>query len=92
MEAIWSYNPYYSSERTLICRAEQKAFKLKEHIVFYADENKTQPLFSIKARKVLDFGVTYDILGPDQVTVLASLRRKGLRSALVRDELVGFGR
>lgn len=75
----------FDENRNLICKAEAKAFVLKEQVHFYTNEEKTQELFSIKARKIIDFGATYDIF--DQTgTKVAALRRKGLSSAFVRDE------
>jgi len=68
----------------IVCRADQKAFKLKELIHFYADDEKTKQLFSVKARKILDFGTTYDIFNPAG-QIIASLRRKGVRSIFVQD-------
>lgn len=75
----------YDENRKLICKAEQKAFKLKEQIHFFKDEEKTDELFSIKARKVIDISATYDIFDKSG-KVVASLRRKGLASSFVRDE------
>ncbi|MDP7313111.1 MAG: hypothetical protein QF831_06700, partial [Candidatus Thalassarchaeaceae archaeon] len=43
----------------VIAYSKQKRFKLKEDIVLYSDETCTQPLISIKARSVIDFGATY---------------------------------
>lgn len=75
----------YDENRNLLCRADQKGFKLKEQIYFYKDEEKTQELFSIKARKILDIASTYDIFDTNG-TILGSLRRKGMASTFVRDE------
>lgn len=53
------------SEGALIALAQQKRMALKEQVTFYADEAKTQPLFSFKARKVMDLNSGYDITDPD---------------------------
>jgi hypothetical protein len=76
----------FTLDRQLICRADQKAFKLRELITFYGDEERTKALFSIRARSIIDIGVTFDIFAADSEEVVASLRRKGLRSTFVRDE------
>ncbi len=75
----------FDENRTLLCKAEAKAFTLKEQVNFYKDEAKTQQFFSMQARQIMDFGATYDIF--DQTgTKVAALRRKGMASAFVRDE------
>jgi uncharacterized protein YxjI len=49
------------SEGQLLALAEQKRMKLKEEVVFYADESKTRRVFSFKARQVLDVGAQHDV-------------------------------
>jgi hypothetical protein len=63
---------------------KMKAFKLKEDIKLYKDTTRTELLLNIQARSVIDFGATYDVLNDDG-SIRFSLRRKGLRSAFVRD-------
>lgn len=74
----------FDSNRNLVAKAEAKAFKLKEQVYFFSDEAKTLPIFSIKARKVIDISATYDIFD-NTGKVIASLRRKGMSSTFVRD-------
>ena len=64
----------------VIAYSKQKRFKLKEDIVLYTDETCTQPLLSIKARSVIDFGATYDIVDATTGENLGAARRKGLKS------------
>ncbi|MGA4506907.1 hypothetical protein ACQB6R_01065 [Propionibacteriaceae bacterium G1746] len=45
----------------LICAAEQKRFAFKEQVTFFADPQRTRPVFSFKARKVMDFNSGYDV-------------------------------
>src|SRR6266536_1893807 len=45
----------------LLAFAEQKRMAFKEQVTFFADTAKTQPLFSFKARKVIDLGSGYDV-------------------------------
>ena len=47
-----------------ICFVEQKRFKFKEDIRFYADESKTQELLRIKARQRFDPRARYDVTDP----------------------------
>ena len=49
------------SEGQLLALAEQKRMKLKEEVVFYADESKTRRVFSFKARQRLDVGAQHDV-------------------------------
>lgn len=65
--------------------AEAQRLKLKEAITLYGDEAKTEPLVSINARQVIDFGATYDITDATSGQALGALRRKGLQSSFVRD-------
>ncbi len=74
----------YDENHTLLCRADQKAFKLKEQIYFFHDEEKQQPYFSVMARNILDIAPTYDIFDTDGKRI-CSLRRKGITSTFVRD-------
>jgi uncharacterized protein YxjI len=47
-----------------ICFVEQKRFKFKEDIRFYADESKTQEILRIKARQRFDPRARYDVTDP----------------------------
>jgi len=78
----------YGEQGELVAFCRQKAFKLKEDIRVYTDESKETELFSMKARSIIDFGATYDIALPDG-QILASIRRKGLKS-LLRDSWMVF--
>ncbi len=50
------------SEANLLAFAEQKRMKLKEEVVFFADESRTRPVFSFKARQRLDVHAEHDVL------------------------------
>jgi len=41
--------------------AQQKRMAFKEEVTFYADDTKSRPVFSFKARKKLDLNAGYDI-------------------------------
>lgn len=64
---------------------QMKAWKLKEDIRLYTDEAKTNEIFRIHARNVIDFGGTYDVFAGEDNNPLFTLRRKGLKSSFVRD-------
>ena len=64
--------------------SKMKAFKLKEDIRLYTDENMTSELLTMKARAIIDFGATYDVFDPRGGKV-GALRRKAFKSML-RDE------
>ena len=49
------------SEGHLLALAEQKRMKLKEEVVFFADEAKSRPVFSFKARQRLDVHAEHDV-------------------------------
>ncbi|MGQ0481245.1 MAG: hypothetical protein ACT4O0_09490 [Pseudonocardia sp.] len=57
---VYAANPD-GGEGPLLAFAEQKRLKLKEEINFWADEAKTQPVFSFKARQRLDVRAEHDV-------------------------------
>lgn len=71
------------NEPLLYCR--KKAFKLKEDIRIFHDEARTQEVFRISARNIIDFSAIYDIIDSETNQTIGSLRRKGLKS-LLKDE------
>jgi uncharacterized protein YxjI len=70
----------------LIGFSHQKAFKLKEDIRIFTDEQMGHELVSIKARKVLDFSSAYDVVDSATQQKIGVLKRKGIKSAFLRDE------
>ena len=71
-------------ENNIVAYSKQKAFKLKEDIVLYADTACTQPLLQIKARQVLDLSATYDVFDLTTSEHIGSVQRKFLKS-IVKD-------
>lgn len=53
------------AEGGLLAFAEQKRMKLREEVVFFADESRAQPVFGFKARKRLDVASGYDVMTAD---------------------------
>lgn len=49
------------SHGELLALAQQKRMALREKITFYADENRTTPVFSFAARNVMDVSGTTDV-------------------------------
>jgi uncharacterized protein YxjI len=76
----------YDPSNNLLGFCKQKAFKLKEDIRIYADEGMSRELISIKARSIIDLGVTLDVNDSTSGQRVGSLRRKGLKSTFLRDE------
>ena len=77
----------YDPQGQLLAYCKLKAFKLKEDLRLYTDENMTSELMVIKARNIIDFGATYDVQDPTEEEPLGSLRRHGFTS-MVRDKWV----
>ena len=85
----------HDSEQRLLMYVKQKAFKLKEAITVYADEQQTKPLYRIAADRVIDFSATYNITDAAG-TPVGAIRQKGMKSLwrstyeIVRGEDVVF--
>jgi hypothetical protein len=58
----------------------QKRMALKEDIRFFRDENETEELFRIKARKLMELAARYDVTAPDgeRIGVLGKVFRRSL--------------
>jgi len=50
------------SDGQVLAFAEQKRMTLKEQVTVYSGPDKSQVLFSFKARKAIDLGAGYDVL------------------------------
>lgn len=72
----------YNAKGDVIGFSKQKAFKLKEDIRIFVDEEMTKERVAIKARKVLDFSSAYDVYDSRSGEKLGVLVRKGLKSIL----------
>lgn len=49
------------SEGPIIAMAQQKRLAFKEQVTFYQDEARTIPVFSFRARQVLELAAVYDV-------------------------------
>lgn len=79
---IWTWAPTISAtdaQGNLVLHVRQKLFKFKEHITVFADSQQTNPLFSIKADRVIDFSARYNF-ADNNGAYLGSVKRRGLRS------------
>ncbi len=63
-----------------VAYVRQKMFKLKEDVLIYNDETRSQELFSIKADRWLDFNAIYSISDLKNKKNYGRLARKGMRS------------
>ena len=63
------------SQGRLLAMAQQKRLKLKEEVVFTADEGRTRQVFSFRARQRLDVHAQHDVLD-DQGRVLGTFGKR----------------
>ena len=63
-----------------IAYVRQKRMAIKEDVRFYADEDETQEVFRIKARRMIDIGGNYDVTAADgqKIGVLQKVFGKSL--------------
>lgn len=80
----------YDPAGNVVFYSKMKAFKLKEDIRVYGSEEMTEEVLTIRARRILDFSATYDVVDTASGTTVGALRRKGMASML-RDEWVFLG-
>ncbi|MBO9523280.1 MAG: hypothetical protein J7518_17250 [Nocardioidaceae bacterium] len=66
----------------LLAVAQQKRMAFKEHVTFYADEERTRPVFSFKARQVIDLSAGYDVFDADGEAI--GFFRKDFGKSLLR--------
>ncbi len=63
----------------LLMFIKQKMFKLKEHVEVFADAERKQLIFQVKADRVIDFSANYHFTDA-QENDWGAVRRKGMRS------------
>jgi uncharacterized protein YxjI len=69
-------------EGPVLAVAQQKRMAFKEQVTFYADEARTQPVFSFKARTRMDLGATYDVFDANGASI--GWFRKDFAKSLLR--------
>jgi hypothetical protein len=70
------------SEGPLLAFAQQKRMKLREEVVFYADESRSRAVFSFKARQRLDVHAEHDVF--DEYGNALGYFRKEFGASLLR--------
>ena len=63
----------------LIIYVKQKLFKLKEAVSVFGDEQQRQPLFNLKADRVIDFSAQYHFTDQQGIPI-GAIKRQGMRS------------
>ena len=74
----------YALDGQMLACSKQKAFRLKEDIRVFADENLEDELLQIKADRMIDFSASYSVIDSQSGEHYGTLRRKGW-SSLFRD-------
>ena len=69
------------SEGEVLAVAQQKRMAFKEQVTFYADEKRSVPVFSFKARTRIDLAATYDVLDAEGQPI-GSFRKEFAKSLL----------
>jgi uncharacterized protein YxjI len=77
----------FDGQGELVLYSKMKRFRLKEDIRLYTGADMTVEMFSIKARSIMDFAGTYDVVDSRTGERIGALQRKGWRS-MVRDEWI----
>ena len=78
----------YDDSDNLLLFSKMKAFKLREDIRLYTDESMETEVLKITTKSIFDIGGTYDVVDSVSGERIGALRRKGLKSSLLRDEWV----
>jgi hypothetical protein len=80
---IWTWSPNKVSvtdnQGKLLFMVRQKAFRLKEAITVYGDEQETTSLYHMKADRIIDFSARYNFTDNNGI-VIGAVKRKGMRS------------
>lgn len=77
----------FDPQGNVILYSKMKAFKLREDIRLYTGSDMQTELLTIKARQILDFSASYDVVDSVTGERVGALRRKGLKS-MFKDEWV----
>ncbi len=67
----------YDNNDQLVAFTKMKAFKLKEDLRMYTDEDMTEEIFCIKARSVIEFSAIYDVYDSKSSRSLEHSSEKG---------------
>jgi uncharacterized protein YxjI len=67
------------ANETLVYYVKQKAFKLKEDVIIYADEAQTKEVLRMKADRIIDWNARYSITTADGQPI-GAVKREGMKS------------
>ncbi|MBW4525527.1 MAG: hypothetical protein KME18_10075 [Phormidium tanganyikae FI6-MK23] len=79
---FWSLTPQMTiadAQGNPLFYVRQKIFKLKEVINVFADVERSQELFTIKADRIIDFSARYNFSDPTG-KVIGAVKRRGMKS------------
>ncbi|NWF62561.1 MAG: hypothetical protein HXY43_25825 [Fischerella sp.] len=79
---FWAFAPQMSvvdAQGNLVFYVRQKLFKLKEAITVFADTERTQPLYYIKADRIIDFSARYNFTDASDIPI-GAVKRRGMKS------------
>lgn len=77
----------FGPDNRLVFFSKQKAFKLREDIRIYGDEDQREELLTIRARSWLDFAAAYDVVDAQSGEKVGGLKRRGFKS-MFKDEWI----
>lgn len=75
----------FDARGALVLYSKMKRFRLKEDIRLYTGADMTTEVLAIKARRIMDFSGTYDVMDSRTGERIGALQRSGWRSML-RDQ------
>ena len=75
----------FDSSGTVAFYSKMKAFKLREDIRLYTNEDMQKEVLSIQARQIIDFSCAYDVMDSTTNQKVGALKRRGMKS-LIKDE------
>ncbi|MFQ4141668.1 hypothetical protein [Chlorogloeopsis sp. ULAP02] len=79
---LWAFAPQISvidNQGNFVFYVKQKLFKLKEAITVFADAERNNSLYYIKADRIIDFSARYDFTDSNG-TYIGAVKRRGLKS------------
>jgi len=78
-------NKYYirDSERKIVGVCQERSLTIKGELRVFSDEDKTEELFRIKQRNMLDFTGTFEVVDPTKKDVVGFLKRNWLKSMIL---------
>jgi uncharacterized protein YxjI len=79
---ISTVGPDGNSPGEFLCQVQQKRMKIREQIMFFADEARQVPVLELKSRRVMEFRGMVDVLLPDGQVI--GVLRKVFGKSLLR--------